>query len=92
MNKYGALAHKHWQQYRPQEYQQIEDPQAYFTDLGAQISQEIGRRRDQDEQQTGAGQTTDYLANLAALNRGQTTIEDDVLREMVYDLVESPAS
>lgn len=92
MNRYGALARTHWQNQRARDYSRIEDPERYFTALGAQIAKEIGFRRDLEEQQTGAGQTTDFLANLGALNRSQTTIEDDVMREMVYDLTEGSVS
>ncbi len=92
MNNYGALAQKHWETQRPSDYGQISDRETFFTQLGAQIAAEIERRRNQDERETGAGQTTNFLANLNALTLSQTTIEAAVMREMVYDLPEGSPS
>ena len=37
MNHYGHMAMAHWRQHRPSELATIEDPTAYFTDLGGQV-------------------------------------------------------
>jgi hypothetical protein len=83
MNHYGAQAQTYWQQHRAAEYAQIEDPERYFTDLGNQIATEIERRRNTAEQQTGAGQSTDFLANLQSLNAA-ASVTDEVMREMAF--------
>jgi len=83
MNHYGAQAQKHWKQRRSAEYAQIEDPERYFTDLGNQIATEIERRRNTAELQTGAGQSTDFLANLQSLNSA-ASVADEVMREMAF--------
>jgi hypothetical protein len=83
MNHYGALAQRHWQRDRAAEYALIQDPESYFTELGTRISAEIARRRNADRS-TEAAQSTDFLANLGALNRSRAPIVDDVLREMAF--------
>jgi GAF domain-containing protein len=85
MNTFGALAQTHWQTQRPAQYALIEDPTAFFTTLGQQISSEIQRRRDEAEQQTGAGRTDSFLANFQGLNISHASIQTEVLTEMVYN-------
>lgn len=41
MNHYGALAKEHWKSYRPTRYQQLEDPERFFSDLGDQIADQV---------------------------------------------------
>lgn len=87
MNHYGAQALKHWQTHRPRELAQIEDQTRYFTDLGDRIAAEINRRRNAAEHQSQAGQTLEFLANLQSLNAA-SSVADEVMRELVYDLEE----
>lgn len=41
MNRYGAMARSHWRQWLPGRYQAIEDPEAFFDQLGRQVETEI---------------------------------------------------
>lgn len=84
MNEYGARAQKIWQAEQPARYAQIEDPQAFFTQKGLEIAAEIDRRRNELEQQTGAGQSESFLANLGSLNTQQIDVTAAVMQEMVY--------
>ncbi|WP_158688141.1 MULTISPECIES: hypothetical protein [Actinomycetes] len=84
MNHYGAQTQEHWRKHRAAEYAQIENPTKFFTDLGDRIAAEIERRTNEAEQQQQAGQSTDFMANLASLNNVSTTVRDDVLREMAF--------
>ncbi|WP_406639153.1 hypothetical protein [Amycolatopsis sp. WGS_07] len=91
MNFYGILAREHWENYRPRELAEIEDPEAYFRDLGAEISAEIDRRTNEAQQRSGLGTSGDFLANLAARTSTRRPIVEEVLREMVFEIEETPA-
>ena len=41
MNLYGAKAKNHMAQFRPQEYQLIEDKEAFFTEIGEEAQRQV---------------------------------------------------
>jgi hypothetical protein len=41
MNLYGAKAKSHMAQFRPQEYHQIEDKEAFFTEIGEEAQRQV---------------------------------------------------
>ncbi|BEH01861.1 hypothetical protein brsh051_11420 [Brooklawnia propionicigenes] len=41
MNKYGARAREHWRTHAPQRYEQIENPERFFTELGREAQGQI---------------------------------------------------
>lgn len=41
MNKYGALAMRHWQEWLPEHYAAIDDREEFFAGLGLEISDRI---------------------------------------------------
>jgi hypothetical protein len=41
MNPYGAKAKNHMAQFRPQEYQLIEDKEAFFTEIGEEAQRQV---------------------------------------------------
>lgn len=82
MNQYGAMAWEHWRRNRAQELAELTDPKRFFTQLGEQVQTEIRRRR--QAQESTLESTDSYLANLGLLNNVQTSVEEEVLREMVF--------
>ncbi len=40
-NYYGSIARRHWERWLPQQYAAIEDPEAFFTDMGNRASDRI---------------------------------------------------
>lgn len=92
MNEFGDLVQRHWERERPTELATIEDPQAYFTQVGEEIAAEIQRRVDAEEHHTQDEISEDYLANLAHLTTLRARIETEVLDEYlrVSDDSESP--
>lgn len=84
MNQYGAIAQEHWRRHRPAELAQVEDPERFFTDLGEQVLAEIRARREALENGNQGELGEGFLANLGRLNEIQSTVESDVLREMIY--------
>ncbi|GAB3764853.1 hypothetical protein [Microlunatus parietis] len=41
MNQYGARALEHWRRYAPDRVAELESPEAFFTDLGAEIAGQV---------------------------------------------------
>jgi hypothetical protein len=80
INSYGERARKHWQQWLPKRYRQIEDPDSYFSMLGEEISQRINEVSQSiaGSDQPGEG----FLAKLGRLNMARFDAESQVLREM----------
>lgn len=83
MNRYGQLAQAHWKTWRPQAYSELEDPQAFFTDLGVQVQEAIVQAEDPTPPQT-----TDYLQAVGMLNAARSAAQEAVLAEMVFAVVE----
>ncbi|MDG4784935.1 hypothetical protein O7626_03135 [Micromonospora sp. WMMD1102] len=83
MNQYAAQAQTHWKKYLPNRYQQIGNPDEFFTALGEQIAQQI-----EDLSRTLAGPDPEqetYLDKLGRLNNARLRAEGQVLREMLPD-------
>ncbi|HEY8980576.1 MAG TPA: hypothetical protein VIU15_13430 [Streptomyces sp.] len=80
MNRYGEQVMAHWEENRPRAFRELDDPQAYFTDLGKVIERAVeGRARDLE----GSGPDGEgYLLRLKRLNTAKMTAEGEVLREM----------
>jgi len=81
MNRYGTQAMRHWQQTDPARYQQIPDPETFFTELGAQVESEIQALADAIAGPDRPGES--YLQKVGRLNMARFNAESDILREMV---------
>jgi hypothetical protein len=86
MNRYGARAMRHWQEFDPERFAAIEDPQAFFTTLGAEVEQEIETLVAAIAGPDRVGET--YLEKVGRLNMARFNAESDILRERV--LIPSP--
>lgn len=86
MNRYGRQAMRHWMQFDPDRYAQISNPEAFFTDLGEEVIQEIETRTRALEGRDLPGES--YLEKIGRLQMTRFTVEGEVLREMV--LIASP--
>ncbi|WP_157545937.1 hypothetical protein [Hamadaea tsunoensis] len=82
MNRYGALAMKHWREEFPNRFSQIEDPQRFFTELGAQVSTEIADLAAELAAQEPSSGT--FLANLGNQRTSTSRAEEIVLAQRVY--------
>lgn len=89
MNRYGKQAMRHWQEHRPRAYQELTDPEEFFTAFGEEISQAIEERAralaGRDPQGEG------FLQKARRLNTARFEAEATVLREMVLLEVEEEA-
>ena len=81
MNRYGTQAMRHWQQTDPARYQQIPDPETFFTELGEQVESEIQALADALAGPDRPGET--YMEKVGRLNMARFNAESDILREMV---------
>lgn len=80
MNPYGRRAAKHWKDWLPMRYSQIQDPETFFTALGEEISTQVQARSralaGDDPPNEG------YLEKVGRLNMAHLNAESEILREM----------
>ena len=81
MNRYGRQAMQHWTQVDPERVAAIANPEAFFTQLGEEVMQQIDVRARALEEQDPSGES--YLEKVGRLNMARFTAEGEVLREMV---------
>jgi hypothetical protein len=83
VNEYGSIAQRHWQRWRPARYAAIADPDAYFTDLGEQLAQEVADLWARMRAQAGNPPGEDYVARVGRLNALRKQAEEVVLTDLV---------
>jgi hypothetical protein len=83
MNRYGALARRHWQQTDPARIQAIPESEreAFFTELGERAQSEILALADAIAGPDQPGES--YLEKVARLNSARFDAESEILREMI---------
>ena len=80
MNQYGTRAKQHWQKHLPERYQQLNDPDSFFSDLGEQIAQQV-----QDLAADLAGDDPPgggFIEKLGRWNMARFNAEAQILREL----------
>jgi hypothetical protein len=81
VNQYGAQARRYWQEYLPERYAQIEDPEAFFTDLGEEMADQVVELTDSIAGPDRSGEG--YLGKVGRLNMARLSAEEQVMREML---------
>ncbi len=83
MNQYGRRAQRHWQEFRPGHIAEIDDPEAFFTELGADVQDEVRIRwtAERVTAPTPAGES--FLERAGRLQQLRHDTEREVLRELV---------
>lgn len=84
MNRYGLLAREHWQSHAPSRYADLEDPIAFFQELGETAADQIATLSGQMEQDLP--RDLPYLERAAQLRTVQKQAEEIVLTELVYSV------
>jgi len=81
MNRYGLMAQRHWARWLPTRYASIKDPEAFFTELGKDVSQRIDALalRLAGDDRPGEG----YLGKAGRLGAARHHAEEIVLAELV---------
>lgn len=81
MNHYAVLARRHWEQWLPERYAQIPDPDSFFSTLGQEAASQIA-----DLMMDLAGDDPpgeDYLTKTGRLNAARSQAQEIVLREIL---------
>ena len=81
MNQYGSQALRYWKEYLPERYAQIEDPTEFFTNLGAEMAQQVDELSWAIAGQDPPGES--YLEKVGRLNHARLAAEEEVMREML---------
>jgi hypothetical protein len=88
MNQYGTRAKQHWQKYLPEQFQQLAEPDNFFSDLGEQIAQRVESLAEAIAGDDPPGEG--YLDKVGRLNMARADAESDILREMALLDPEAP--
>jgi hypothetical protein len=81
MNKYGAMAERHWRRWLPSRVVAMDDPSSFFSDLGEEVSERIGDLTMELAGNDPPGEG--YMAKLGRLNMARLRAEEMVLPETV---------
>ena len=73
---------RHWQEFDPARFQAIEDPQEFFTTLGAEVEQEIETLAAALAGPDRVGET--YLEKVGRLNMARLQAEEAVLSQLIW--------
>ncbi|MER6847655.1 hypothetical protein AB0A81_26945 [Streptomyces flaveolus] len=97
VNGYGRLAQRHWQKHRRESIAEIGDPEAFFTELGSDVQDELRARWTAERLDEPAVVGESYLERAGRLRQLRHEVEGEVLGELVLlpagndvDLVADP--
>ncbi|MCX4681591.1 hypothetical protein OG413_41045 [Streptomyces sp. NBC_01433] len=83
MNQYGRLAQRHWQEFRPGRIAEIDDPGAFFAELGVDVQDEVRVRWTAERLSAPTVVGESYLERAGRLQQMRHETEAEVLRELV---------
>ena len=81
MNRYGAVAEKHYRTFLPTRYASITDPTDFFNELGEQISEQIDQTKWSLAGDDPVGET--FMDKLGRLNMADQMARETVLAEFL---------
>lgn len=84
MNRYGALARRHWQAAAPSRVAEIPDPETFFETLGEQVETRIETLADALERQENPSQDDGYLETAGRWRAIRKQAEETALAELVW--------
>lgn len=79
-NPYGERARKHWQQWLPQRFSELTDPDRFFAELGQQISQRVADLSPALEGKAPPEEA--WMDKVRRLNMARFLAEGQALREL----------
>jgi hypothetical protein len=79
MNRYGQQAQAYWQEFLPNQYQEIQDPVAHFTRLGEEMAAQANGLALGLAGNDPSGQG--YLAKVSRVRMARLQAEEQVIRE-----------
>jgi hypothetical protein len=81
VNKYGAMAERHWRRWLPSRVAAMEDPTSFFSELGEEVSDQVEDLTMDLAGDDPPGET--YLDKVGRLNMARLRAEEMVLPETV---------
>ncbi|GAB2748241.1 TnpV protein [Sinomonas soli] len=81
MNRYGRQAETMWKQACPKRYEELEDPEAFFTDLGEQAMEMVAELEARIAGPDVPGEA--YLEKLGRLNAARNQAEEIARAEIL---------
>lgn len=84
MPSYATLAREYWQTHRTPQYEELTDPDVFFTELGREVERQVVDLWQQLQANNTAPAGEDYLARVGRLNTLKKSAEEIVLHDLVY--------
>lgn len=81
MSRYASLAEAYWRTYLPSQTAQLDDPTAFFQDLGDQVAETVDRVTADLTRQSGSLAPMDRVREARA---AQKQAEEMALEDLVY--------
>ena len=81
MNRYGAMARRHWERWLPEQYAAIQDPGAFFAALGEEAARQVDELAGQLAGDGGPGEG--YPERAGRLAAARARAEEIVLPQRV---------
>lgn len=82
MNQYGTMAMRHWRDWLPERFEQIDNPREFFSTLGEQLAEQIEELADQLAGADSPGEC--YLDEVGRLNVARKQAEEKILAEYAF--------
>jgi hypothetical protein len=89
VNEYGTAALEHWRRWRPQQFATIQDPEEFFSTLGATVAAQVDQLTDDLAGPDSPGES--YLDKVGRLGAARRQAEEMVTADLVYLPAESEA-
>jgi hypothetical protein len=87
VNRYGAMARRHWERWLPEQYAAVEDPGGFFAALGEEAARQVD---DLAEQLAGGDQPGEgYLERAGRLASARARAEEIVFPQRVLPAPEA---
>lgn len=83
MNQYGRRAMRHWQEWLPEKFQELDDPEEFFTELGEQAAEEIDDLSAALDVQYPDRSEVGYMERVAQLSTSRQLAENQVTRDLL---------
>ncbi|MET8676059.1 hypothetical protein ABZW18_00240 [Streptomyces sp. NPDC004647] len=97
MNGYGRRAQRHWQEFRPQQAAGLDDPEAFFAQLGTDAAREVSTLWSAERLAEPLVEGESFLERAGRFQRMRQEAESAVLGELVLlpaeadpDLLDDP--
>ncbi|MEV4252754.1 hypothetical protein AB0J52_06245 [Spirillospora sp. NPDC049652] len=83
MNQYGRRAMRHWKEFLPDKFAELDEPEEFFTALGEQALEEIDSLADALDRKYPDRDRVGHVDRSAQLSTARRIAENQVVRDLL---------